>query len=150
MLTFLRASATVPAAPAAALPVLQIPLSLLIVDDEDLVRQTLATLLRTAGYDVVEAPDGPSALAALATTPVDAVLTDLGMPGMSGWELARRLKEQSPGLPVILLTGWQEQAPGDEADRRSVDAIVGKPVRLGELSRVIQEIAVGGGDEQRS
>jgi CheY-like chemotaxis protein len=150
-LTFLRASAIPPTtAPAAALPALQTPLSLLVVDDEDLVRQTLAMLLRTAGHSVVEAADGPNALAALVATPVDAVITDLGMPGMSGWELARRLKGQSPGLPVILLTGWQEQAPGDEADRRSVDAILGKPVRLDELSRVIQEIAVGGGNERRS
>jgi signal transduction histidine kinase/CheY-like chemotaxis protein len=150
-LAFLRASATPPTtAPAAALPALQTPLSLLVVDDEDLVRQTLAMLLRTAGHSVVEAADGPNALAALVATPVDAVITDLGMPGMSGWELARRLKGQSPGLPVILLTGWQEQAPGDEADRRSVDAILGKPVRLDELSRVIQEIAVGGGNERRS
>ena len=150
-LTFLRASAGALAdAPAAAFPVLQAPLSLLVVDDEDLVRQTLTTLLRTAGYSVVEAADGASALAALATTHVDVALTDLGMPGMSGWELARRLKGQSPGLPVILLTGWQDQAPGDEADRRSVDAILGKPVRLAELSRVIQEIAVGGEDAQPS
>ncbi len=150
-LTFLRASAAAPAAaPATALRVLQEPLSLLVVDDEELVRKTFAMLLRTAGYSVVEAADGPSALAAFATTHVDVVLTDLGMPGMSGWELARRLKGQSPGLPVILLTGWQDQAPGDEADRRSVDAILGKPVRLAELSRVIQEIAVGGGDAQPS
>jgi hypothetical protein len=65
------------------------PLTLLVVDDEPLVRTTLATLLRTLRHTVLEAADGPGALALLGTETVDCVLTDLGMPDMNGWELAR-------------------------------------------------------------
>jgi len=105
----------------------------LMVDDESVVREALAALLRAVGHTVTEAADGPSALALLATTAVDVVCTDLGMPGMSGWEVARQVKARRPDLPVILLTGWSEQAVGNEPNRQWVDAVLGKPVRLAEF-----------------
>jgi CheY-like chemotaxis protein len=111
-----------------------------VVDDEPGVRQTLARLLRHASHQVVEAPDGPAALALLATTPVDLVITDLGMPEMNGWELARRIQAARPGLPVILLTGWQDQAPEEAGDRAAVDAILGKPVQLPALLQAIRDL----------
>jgi CheY-like chemotaxis protein len=64
------------------------------------------------------------------------------MPGMSGWELARQIKARHLGVPVILLTGWQEQAPGDATDRQAVDVVLGKPVRLSELLRALDEAGV--------
>ena len=144
-LTFPRdaAPSQVPGAPptGADLPPLR---RLLVVDDEPLVRRTLVALLRAAGHGVIEAPDGATALALLATTPVDCVLTDLGMPGMSGWELARTIKQRRPPLPVLLLTGWQDQAPGDDADRQAVDAVLRKPVRLAELQQVVEAITCPG------
>jgi CheY-like chemotaxis protein len=109
-----------------------------VVDDEPGVRQTLARLLRHAGHQVVEAPDGPSALEVLATAEVDCVLTDLSMPGMSGYTLARAVKTARPGLPVILLSGWQDAEPEDQADRQAVDAILGKPVKVPELLQTIE------------
>jgi CheY-like chemotaxis protein len=115
-----------------------------VVDDEAGVRRTLARLLKLAGHTVLEAPDGPSALATLATAPVDLVITDLGMPEMSGWTLARRVKAAHPGLPVLLLTGWQDQAQGDEGDRAAVDAVFGKPVKLPELVRAIAALGARG------
>jgi CheY-like chemotaxis protein len=143
-LTFRRASETCPiaAAPAEAAPVAP-ALRLLVVDDEPLVRQTLVTLLQAVGHTVDEAPDGPTALARLQETPADVVLTDLGMPGMSGWELAGAIKRQYPHLPVLLLTGWQDQMPEDEANRQHVDAILGKPVRLGVLREVLAGLSQG-------
>ena len=141
-LTFLRALEPTPGAmPEAAPPMSVSPLRLLVVDDEEAVRQTLARLLRTAGHTVLEASDGPGALACLATVPVDLVCTDLGMPGMSGLELARQIESRHRGLPVILLTGWLEQPAGESGDPAGVEAILRKPIRLAELLRAVDAAA---------
>ncbi len=112
---------------------------LLVIDDEDAVRETLVQLLLTSGHQVLEAPSGAVGLQILDQAPVDCVLTDLGMPEMVGWEVARRVKARRPDLPVVLLTGWGEQVAGGAGaeDDSMVDRIVGKPVRLDELLRVI-------------
>jgi PAS domain S-box-containing protein len=143
-LTFQRASETCPVAAPPAEAASDVPaLRLLVVDDEPLVRQTLVTLLQAIGHIVDEAADGPTALARLQQAPADVVLTDLGMPGMSGWELAGAIKAQSPHRPVLLLTGWQDQMPEDAANRQHVDAILGKPVRLEALREVLVGLSQG-------
>jgi CheY-like chemotaxis protein len=115
------------------------PRHLLVVDDEPLVRQTLGNLLRSAGHTVAEADCGASALKLLDQTPVDCVLTDLGMPGMTGWEVARAIKSRSREIPVLLLTGWAEQADGD-ASAEGVDRILTKPIQRADLLQAIAEI----------
>jgi CheY-like chemotaxis protein len=107
------------------------------VDDERLVRTTLATLLRSADHTVHEASDGPSGLAQLAATPVDLVISDLGMPGMTGVEFAQAVKAAHPQLPVILLTGRGEQAIREMPPVGAVDRVLGKPIRLGDLLEVV-------------
>jgi CheY-like chemotaxis protein len=116
------------------------PCRILLVEDEYVVRQTLASLLRGAGHTVVEADSGTAGLAAFGAQPIDLVCTDLGMPGMNGWELARALKAQAPSIPVILLTGWGEYPAGEESDRGRVDRIIGKPARLQDLQVAIAEL----------
>jgi CheY-like chemotaxis protein len=111
-----------------------------VVDDEPEVRRTVAALLRTVGHDVTEAGDGATALRLVSLSPPDLVVTDLGMPQMNGWEVARALKRARPGLPVVLLTGWQEAAPTSQAEPSQVDRILGKPVRLEVLQQVIAEL----------
>jgi GAF domain-containing protein/CheY-like chemotaxis protein len=128
----------IPPSPAPALPVAA--RRILLVDDERIVRQTLASLLRSAGHTVVEAEGGASALAAIGAEVVDLVCTDLGMPGMNGWELAQALKARAPTLPVVLLTGWGDQVAA-QADRQGlVDCILGKPARLQDLLTAIAEL----------
>jgi signal transduction histidine kinase/ActR/RegA family two-component response regulator len=115
---------------------------LLVIDDEDAVRETLVQLLLTAGHQVLEAPSGAVGLQILEQSPVDCVLTDLGMPEMIGWEVARRVKARRPDLPVVLLTGWGEQVAGGAGpeDGSVVDRILGKPVRLDEILTVIADL----------
>ena len=105
-----------------------------------MVRSALGSLLRTVGHTVVEAENGRAGLAILAETPMDCVLTDLGMPEMTGWEVARAIKARTPRLPVILLTGWGDQAVGDAGDREHVDRVLGKPVSLQSLLLLIGEL----------
>jgi signal transduction histidine kinase/CheY-like chemotaxis protein len=113
---------------------------ILLIDDEAAVRHTMAALLRAGGQTVQVAESGPAGLAHLADALPDLVLTDLGMPEMSGVELAHRVKAAHPRLPVVLLTGWGDTPTLSADDRSAIDRVLGKPVRLAELLRVVAEL----------
>ena len=113
------------------------PRRLLYIDDDPMILKTLALLLRGAGHAVEEADDGSAGLAILSQRPVDLVLTDLGMPGLSGWEVARAVKCLRPDLPVVLVTGWANSIATENPERAFVDAILPKPCRLQEVQAVI-------------
>ncbi|HEX7551441.1 MAG TPA: GAF domain-containing protein, partial [Candidatus Methylomirabilis sp.] len=118
------------------------PCRLLIIDDEPKVRSTLASLLRAVGHTVTEAASGPAGLALLGTIPVDCVLTDLGMPEMTGWEVAKAVNASWPHLPVLLLTGWGDQA-ADVPPGHRVARVLSKPIRREQLLAVIAEVTGG-------
>ena len=118
------------------------PCRLLVIDDEPQVRETLASLLRVAGHTVTEAASGPAGLALLDTLPVDCVLTDLGMPEMTGWEVAKAVNASWPTLPVLLLTGWGDQA-ADVPPGHRVARVLSKPIHLEQLLAVIAEVTGG-------
>ncbi len=137
-LRFPAAPGTLP--PLAAAPHLGLPQRLLLIDDDPLVRQTLARLLQTAGHTVLEAAGGPAGLACLEAEAVDLVLTDLGMPDMNGMEVARAVKAQAPHLPVLLLTGWGDEGASEVVQAGLVDRVLGKPFRLQEVLDVIAKL----------
>jgi len=118
-----------------------VPRRILVIDDELVVRSTIVDLLRASGHTVTEAADGAAGLLLLPDAPVDLVITDLGMPEVTGWDVARAVKARTPRLPVILLTGWGDQAAAGAGDeKRLVDNIVAKPFRLEDLLRAIDEV----------
>jgi two-component system, OmpR family, response regulator len=100
---------------------------LLIEDDEDN-RELMAEVLEGAGYQVLTAASGTAGLRALAEHSVDVVVTDVGMPGMGGLEVARAAKEIAPGVPVVVVTGYTEREDIASARGREVDAVLVKPV----------------------
>jgi signal transduction histidine kinase/CheY-like chemotaxis protein len=114
---------------------------ILLVDDDAVVRSTIATLLRVMHHTVVEAASGAEALAYLAEETVDLVITDLGMPKMTGSEVAERIQSLRPGVPVILLTGWGQQLAG--APPRAVDQVLSKPIRVEALQAAITQVLAG-------
>ena len=83
--------------------------TVLVVDDEEDIAELLRDFLEAAGYAVLAAHDGPSALAALERTLVDCVLLDIMMPGQSGFEVLRKIREQSD-VPVLFLSARQEDS----------------------------------------
>ncbi len=121
---------------------------ILIVDDEDEVRSMMADMLASQGHEVLQAGCGRDAISLLeGGAKVDLVLTDLGMPGMTGWELARVIKSRWPLLPVGLVTGWGSQdVPA--ADRGLVIGTIAKPFTPGALSALIA--GARGGQEAES
>lgn len=135
-----KSVASVPAArppkPAAALRVL-------VIDDEPEVLEMLGALLVRAGHHVTQAPGPREGLAKLATATFDVVLTDLGMPGMTGWEVAREVKARCPGVAVGLITGWSADPPADEGGDQ-VDFILGKPVNVAELQGALARVRAAG------
>lgn len=107
--------------------------NLLIVDDEPELLETMAEILRLK-FGVVEiAANGKEALHKTKKQKFDVILTDLGMPEMSGWELARKIKVDLPEANIILVTGWGDQAKEEQKHHPYIDEILPKPYMLNEL-----------------
>jgi GAF domain-containing protein/anti-sigma regulatory factor (Ser/Thr protein kinase) len=124
------------ATPAAALP--RRPLRILLVDDEEEVRDALAEMLATRGHSVVPASGGAEALRRVdEDATLDLVLTDLVMPAMTGWELAGAVKARRPRLPVGVVTGWGDVPETTPGARLPVDFVLSKPVTLEALDDAV-------------
>jgi PAS domain S-box-containing protein len=115
-------------------------LRVLLVDDEAEALRCMADYLRRRGHRVVMAGNGGEALRRFAAEPCDVLVSDLRMPGLSGLELAQRLRKERPDLPVVLMTG-QVEVPDDDLERAG-SVLVRKPVSLRRLNEVI--CALGG------
>jgi CheY-like chemotaxis protein len=102
--------------------------SVLLVEDDDDNRELMAEVLTAAGYTVHSVASGSDALRTLSERSVDVVVTDLGMPGMGGLEMARAAKAIAPAVPVVVVTGWTEREDVERARGREVDAVLLKPV----------------------
>ncbi len=111
---------------------------LLIADDEKNIREGLAAALQMDGYDVALAADGTEAWKRFQKGDVDLVITDLRMPGVSGEELLKRIVAESPGLPVIVLTGHGTVENAVEAMRNGAYDFITKPVNLDRLSLLVK------------
>jgi signal transduction histidine kinase len=109
------------------------PLRVLLVEDDQEVRDTLAQLLMLDDHSVDRAASGREALDLFQPGAYDVVCSDLGMPGMNGWELIGQLRERDPALVTVLLSGWGAQIDPAEARARGADFIVAKPIDLQEL-----------------
>ena len=86
------------------------PATVLVVEDEDVVRRLVTQVLEQAGYDVVEAADGTEAIAVAAVRPIDLLLTDMTMPGLTGREVAERVRATHPELKVVYMSGYADGA----------------------------------------
>jgi CheY-like chemotaxis protein len=121
--------------PPAASPRPVRPLRILLVDDEDGVRQALAEMLVSQGHTVVGASSGPDALQTLGQDAgIELVITDLVMPTMTGWELADAVKASRPALPVGVVSGWGDVAEAAPATQAAVDFVLSKPLTLEALA----------------
>lgn len=132
----------------------------LVIDDESMIRALLSDILQAMGQEVETAEAGGEGLGkfeaavfaasrSLASKeepgedgpdrPFDLVLTDLGMPEMSGWEVVERIKEMSPATPVALITGWGDQLDPRKMEESRVDLVMAKPFSVAEVKRLVSE-----------
>jgi two-component system, cell cycle response regulator DivK len=128
------------------------PVSVLIVDDTEDVRDLYESYLRHHDLDVATASAGPQALDCIRTQPPDVLVLDLGMPGMTGWEVLRRLKKERPTYRggVVILTGFPGLfATGEALDCRA-DGYLTKPCLPVELLREVRRVAKVSRDRTRA
>ncbi|MBC7816376.1 MAG: sigma-54-dependent Fis family transcriptional regulator [Planctomycetaceae bacterium] len=116
-------------------------LRVLFVDDEPLIRQIMATELPDRGHDVTVCEDGASALKALAEKSFDCAILDLQMPGLSGWEVAARMKEIAPDTLAIIHTAHGSMDAAIQALRMRVFDFLPKPCSLFDLDSLLLRVA---------
>lgn len=117
--------------------------TILVIDDEDLLRQTLRIHLEREGYQIVEAPDGPSGIAAVESGGIDLVLVDILMPMMDGIEVIRALRKGHPQLRIIAMSGGGRLAAPSllhPAGRLGADVTIAKPFGMKDIARTIAEL----------
>jgi signal transduction histidine kinase/ActR/RegA family two-component response regulator len=113
------------------------PIRILVAEDEADIRDLLCEILRAEGHEVCPAASGVEALELFRARDFDAVFTDIGMPGMSGWELARAVREVDGAMPLAVITGWGEAVSSEGQRAERVDWVVAKPFsadRIAELA----------------
>jgi two-component system, cell cycle sensor histidine kinase and response regulator CckA len=127
------------------------PSAILVTEDEPAVLTLIERVLSSAGYAVLTASSGPEALRVLAARPgdIDLLVSDAVMPGMPGVELARALRQQRPGLPVLFVSGWAGDAFEREwRDEPGVDLLL-KPFEVGHLLERVEALLAGRPAERR-
>jgi CheY-like chemotaxis protein len=119
------------------------PLTVLIVDDEEPVRNFVERVLREAGYETATASGGAGAIDIAHRQEFDLLLTDVNMPEMSGDELARRLRAETPALKVLYLTGFSDQLFKEKNTLWQDEAYLDKPCSIAGLLEAVSLITVG-------
>jgi two-component system cell cycle sensor histidine kinase/response regulator CckA len=123
--------------------------TILVAEDEPAVRMLVERVLEQAGHTILVAPDGIAAIDLAAANPgtIDLLLTDVVMPGPSGIETARRIKESRPDMRVLYMSGWATEALVQEGLREEEIKLLAKPFSVGEL---LEAVRVAMGDEAAS
>jgi len=145
--------------PAGDVPVEQSPhtdgpaptaLRALVVDDEEAVLSVLAEMLRGGGHHVTTALGGIAAIDTLRGNSFDVVFTDLGMPEVTGWDLASIVKARRPECAVVLVSGWGFQLEEEAAHSRGVDRVMAKPFSFGDVEATLRALFAPGGQRREA
>lgn len=111
---------------------------ILVVDDEQSIRDSLNKALRAEGYEITLAEDGQTAIEKLTQEPVDLLLLDIGLPTKDGWDILKWLAKTKPMLPVVMITGrWKQDQLAQAA---GVDVLMEKPLDVPLLFQIIHEL----------
>ncbi len=115
--------------------------TILVIEDDPSMRQVLELFLEQMGYRVLAEGEGRRALQRLTELPAppDLVITDLSLPGMDGLEILAAVRQSHPGLPVVLMTGFQSESVCCDSPYQP-EAVLQKPMRLEELKRAIMQL----------
>jgi CheY-like chemotaxis protein len=109
---------------------------ILVVDDDDLVRETAVVLIKSLGYGTVSVANAQDALRLVMDDGIDAVLTDIMMPGIDGLELAKRIHELEPRMPVICTTGYANVVE----ESRHYNALLRKPYHVATVAKALKSV----------
>ncbi|MBI3847490.1 MAG: tetratricopeptide repeat protein [Planctomycetes bacterium] len=113
--------------------------SILVIDDEQGICRLLTDILTRAGYKVSACTSGRDAMQVFQKNNFDIVLTDLGMPEMTGWEVAREIRRSDPTIPIALITGWAVELDDQKVKQNGVDLVITKPFNVEDVLNLIVE-----------
>lgn len=118
------------------------PLSILVIDDEQIVRETLSDMLAAMEHRVTSVGSGQQAIELLRDGEhFDLIFTDLSMPEMDGWEVAREIRRRWPGVAIALVTGYGKGTEPPLGEKNLIDAVIGKPFDFAEVREAIAQIS---------
>jgi len=113
---------------------------ILVVDDDEINREICVEVLEPLGHEIHSASSGIEAAELITRDRFDLVITDLSMPGASGWDVARQVKAASPSTRVMLLSGWSVQQDPEQTKAAGIDLVLSKPVQVHELAQAVQRL----------
>lgn len=114
--------------------------TVLLVDDEPDIRFTARFMLETEGYSLIEAATGERAIEMLAETTPDAILLDIRLPGIQGWEVLDHVRTSQPGVPVVMMSAHSSGETMKRAMDEGSTAYLLKPFKQDELLRVLNAV----------
>jgi len=112
---------------------------ILVIDDEDSVRDILARMLTAKGHQVVSASGGQEGIEKFKSESFDLVFTDLGMPKVSGWDVGKAVKKMNATVPVAMITGWGMELNKEKMTENGIDLIISKPFNLAQVTELVSE-----------
>lgn len=113
-------------------------ITLLIVDDEAMIRNLLEKILSKEGYKILTAKDGLEALEVMESSKVDIVISDMKMPRMNGLELLKRIKKERPDIGVVIMTGYGDTYTVKDALLLGADEYITKPFKSYEMLMIVE------------
>ena len=112
---------------------------ILVIEDKKDVRDLLSDILTESGHKVETVSDGSKGIKLFKEKKFDLVFTDLGMPGMSGWQISKRIKSINGRVPVVLITGWNIELKESEMKESGVDFVIHKPFEVNQVLSLVQK-----------
>ncbi|MFN8005720.1 MAG: response regulator [Terriglobia bacterium] len=113
---------------------------LLVIDDEEVIREFMAEMLSMHGYRVDVAANGPEAIALFQAGHYDVIFSDLGLPGMTGWEIAKKIRSTDPKVPIVLLSGWNIQLDDARVKESGISLVLSKPCQMQDLLSAVKMV----------
>ncbi len=116
------------------------PVSLLAIDDHEVILDLISAMGKSLGYSVTTALSGEEGLELAREERFDLILTDLALPGVSGLDVASRIRADHPELPIILVTGWESKLDSAELSASGISRVLYKPFRIEQLTDIVQSV----------
>jgi DNA-binding response OmpR family regulator len=113
---------------------------ILVIDDEYVIRDYLSEILRFSGYVVDAAATAQEGLALFDLNPYTLIISDLGLPEISGWDVAKAIKGKNPQIPFILLSGWGIEKEDPRLQEFGIDLLLPKPCQMDEIIEAVTQV----------
>jgi signal transduction histidine kinase/CheY-like chemotaxis protein len=113
---------------------------ILLIDDNDNIRSVISDMIEILGHEVVAAASGEEGLKLFQSANFDLVVTDLGMPGIGGWDVTRTCKTLRPEVPVVMISGWGNQIDEEMIGQSRLSGVLAKPFEMEKIKTMLEDV----------